>query len=186
MLGNRNIILLGLTGFAAFWGTWGFAFWANALMVRGHGVSPVEAGFIVSLAGIAAIIGKPLIGYLSDALGGRRKWLTIATFVLFAAMLLVFGALSSPSAFQIAAPLLGLGAFLYSPLLAAMVAEASGAALAGSAAGILGGIWQLGSVTVPLVVGVVFQSTGSFEAAMATLAAGPAVAVICMCFVRES
>ena len=186
LLDNRNLLLLGLTGFAALWGTWGFAFWANALMIKGRGFSPVDAGFIVSLIGIAAIIGKPLIGLLSDWLGGRRKWLTFATFVLFAIMLMVFGTLTDKRAFQIAAPFVGLGAFLYSPLMAAMVAEASGVLLAGSAAGILGGFWQLGSVIVPVVVGVVFQSTGSFLAAFATLAAGPVVAALCLLFVREA
>ncbi|HWK45202.1 MAG TPA: MFS transporter [Stellaceae bacterium] len=185
LLRNRNLILLGLTGFAGFWGTWGFAFWANALMIKKHGLSPIEAGFIVSLVGVFAIIGKPLIGLLSDWMGGRRKWLTFGTFVLFAGMLMVFGTLTDRLAFQIAAPFVGLGAFVYSPLMAAMVAEASGVALAGSAAGILGGIWQLGSVIVPLVVGFVFQSTGSFQAAFATLAAGPVLAAICLLFVRE-
>jgi sugar phosphate permease len=186
LLHNRNLLLLGLTGFAGLWGTWGFAFWANALMIKGRGFSPVDAGFIVSLIGIAAIIGKPLIGLLSDWLGGRRKWLTFATFVLFAVMLMVFGTLTDRRSFQIAAPFVGLGAFLYSPLMAAMVAEASGVLLAGSAAGILGGFWQLGSVIVPVVVGVVFQSTGSFQAAFATLAAGPVAAAICLLFVREA
>jgi nitrate/nitrite transporter NarK len=79
----------------------------------------------------------------------------------------------------------GLGAFLYSPLLAAMVAETSGAVLAGSAAGVLASFWQLGSVIVPLVVGIVYQSTGSFLAAFATLAAGPALAAIGILFVKE-
>ncbi len=185
LLRNRNLWLLGLTGFAALWGTWGFAFWANALMVKGRGLSDVEAGFIVSLAGIAAIIGKPAIGLLSDWSGGRGKWLTFATFVLFAVMLTVFGRLTGKAAFELAAPFVGLGAFLYSPLLAAMVAETSGPVLAGSAAGILGAFWQLGSVIVPVVVGAVFQSTGSFQAAFATLAAGPVVAAICILFVRE-
>lgn len=185
LLRNRNLVLLGMTGFAALWGTWGFAFWANALMIKGHGFTAVEAGFIVSLVGIAAIAGKPLIGLLSDWLGGRRKWLTFGTFVLFAVMLMVFGSLTDKAAFMIAAPFVGLGAFVYSPLMAAMVAESSGVLLAGSAAGILNSVWQLGSVIVPVVVGVVFQSTGSFAAAFATLAAGPALAAVCLLFVRE-
>jgi sugar phosphate permease len=185
MLRNRNIVLLGLTGFFAFWGTWGFTFWANALMIKARHFSPIEAGSIIALVGVAAIIGKPLIGLLSDWLGGRRKWLTFATFVLFALMLVVFGSLTSPRAFMIAAPLAGLGAFLYSPLLAAMVAETSGVRLAGSAAGILSGFWQLGSVIVPIVIGVVYQSTGSFQAAFAALAAGPALAAIFLLFTKE-
>jgi nitrate/nitrite transporter NarK len=185
LLGNRNLVLLGLVGFAAFWGTWGFTFWANTLMIKGRGFSAIEAGAVVSLVGIAAILGKPLIGALSDWLGGRCKWLTFATLVLFVVMLMVFGTLTDPVTFKIAAPLVGLGAFLYSPLLAAMVAEASGPVLAGSAAGVLAGFWQLGSVIVPVVVGIVFQSTGSFLAAFATLAAGPALAAIGILFVKE-
>jgi sugar phosphate permease len=153
-------------------------------MIRGHGLSAVEAGFVMSLVGIAAIVGKPLMGFISDWCG-RPKWLTIGILTLFAVMLLVFGTLTNKLAFQIAAPLLGIGVFVYSPLLAVMVAEAAGAALAGSASGLLAGFWQLGSVIVPLVVGVVFQATGSFMVAFATLAAGPALGVVCMLFVQE-
>jgi sugar phosphate permease len=185
LLRDRNFILLALAGFAAFWGTWGFTFWANALMIRGHGLSAVEAGLVMTLAGVAAVIGKPLIGLLSDWLGGCEKWLTIGTLAIFAVMLLVFGTLHDKVAFEIAAPLLGFGAFVYSPLLAVMVADAAGASLAGSASGLAASFWQLGSMIVPVAVGVVFQDTGSFVAALAMLAAGPALAVICMLFVRE-
>lgn len=184
LLRDRNVILLALTGFAAFWGTWGFAFWANALMVRGHGLTPVEAGFVMSLVGIAAIFGKPCIGLLTDWFG-RPKWLTVGILGLFAIMLFVFGTLSDKVAYELAAPLLGIGAFVYSPLLAVMVANAAGPSLAGSATGLTAGVWQLGSVIVPLAVGFIFQATGSFMAALGTLAAGPALGAICMLFVRE-
>ena len=147
-------------------------------MIRGHSLSAIEAGFVMTLVGIAAIIGKPIIGFLSDW-WGRPKWLTIGILTLFTVMLLVFGTLTNKTAFQFAAPLLGIGVFVYSPLLAVMVAEAAGPALAGSATGLTAGFWQLGSVVVPLVVGFVFQATGSFMAAMAALAA------VCMLFVKE-
>lgn len=185
LLRNRTMILLTLAGFGGFWGTWGFAFWANALMIRQHGLSPVEAGGVVSLAGAAAIIGKPAFGWLSDRLGGRPKWLIVGSFVLFAAMLAVFGTLHDRTSFLLAAPLLGLGAFVYSPLLAVLVAEVSGPALAGSATGLTAGFWQLGSVIVPIAVGLVFQGTGSFMAALLVLAAGPCLGAICMLFIRE-
>jgi len=185
LLRNRTMILLTIAGFCGFWGTWGFAFWANALMIRHYGLSPVEAGGVVSLAGAAAMIGKPVFGWLSDRLGGRPKWLIIGSYVLFTLMLVVFGTLSDRLSFLLAAPLLGLGAFVYSPLLAVMVAEVSGAALAGSATGLTAGIWQLGSVIVPVVVGLVFQATGSFVGAFLVLAAGPFLGAACMLFVRE-
>ncbi len=185
VLRQPAMLLITVAGFGGFWGTWGFAFWANALMIRQHGLSPVEAGFVVSLVGVAAIIGKPVFGWVSDRLGGRPKWLIVGCFLLFAAMLLVFGTLTDRRSFQWAAPLLGVGAFVYSPLLAVLVAEFAGPALAGSATGVTSAFWQLGSVIVPLVVGLVFQATGSFMGAFGVLAAGPLLGAACMLFVQE-
>jgi len=173
LLRNRDLLLLSIVGFGALWGTWGFAFWVNALMTKGHGISPVRAGLITATFGAGAIVAKPLIGLLSDWLGGKRKTLILICLASFTAMLLLFGTLHTEMAFFIAAPILGVTAFVYAPLLAAMVAEIAGPALVGSATGMTNAFWQLGNVLVPLAVGVVFQSSNSFGAAFATLAAGP-------------
>lgn len=182
---NRDLMLLSLAGFGALWGTWGFAFWVNALMTKGHGLSPVRAGFITAMFGVGAIFAKPLIGLLSDWLGGRRKALVIVCLISFTAMLLLFGTLHTETAFLIAAPILGVTAFVYSPLMAAMVAESAGPRLVGSATGLTNAFWQLGNVIVPLAVGVVYQSTQSFNAAFVTLAAGPLLGALSMSAVRE-
>jgi sugar phosphate permease len=182
---NRNLRWLGLAGFGALWGTWGFAFWAGALMIRGHGLTPVQSGFVVALFGAAAIVAKPLIGWLSDLLGGRRKALVIGCLLFFAMMMGVFSQLSTLLAFELAGPFLGIGAFAYSPLMNTMVAEASGPGLASSGAGMTNAFWGLGNVIVPSVLGVVFARTGSFELAFATLAAGPILGAVCMMFVSE-
>ena len=76
-------------------------------------------------------------------------------------------------------------AFVYSPLMGAIITEVSGAELAASATGIINALWQIGSVIVPLVVGAVFQSTGSFPAAFVALAIGPAFGALIMLFVRH-
>jgi sugar phosphate permease len=182
---NRDLIFLTLAGFGAMWGSWGFAFWVNALMIRGHGLSAATAGAIVSLFGLGAIVGNPLIGFLSDWLGGLRKLPIIVCLVAFVALLVVFGGLGSEHQFRIVAPILGIAAFVYMPLLTAMVTEVAGVALAGSATGLSNAIWQMGSIIVPVVVGVVFHWTGSFQAAFAALAAGPLFGAVCMTFVRE-
>ncbi len=183
---NRELRLLGLAGFGALWGTWGFAFWAGTLMVRGHGLSVAQSGFVVALFGAGAIVAKPLIGLLSDLLGGRRKALVIACLAFFVVMMLVFSQLSTLSGFAIAGPLLGIGAFAYSPLMNLMVAEASGAGLASSGAGVTNAFWGLGNVIVPSLLGFVFQATGSFVLACLTLSAGPLFGAICMIFTREA
>lgn len=186
LIRNRNLVFIALGGFGAFWGTWGFTFWSNALMIKGHGLSAVEAGLVVALFGVAAIVGKPLVGALADWLGNRNRDITVAVLVFFTVMLLVFGLLDTKVMFFVAAPALGLAAFIYSPIIAALVTEASGVALAGSATGLTAAFWQVGSVIVPVVVGLVFQATNSFYAAFVTLAAGPLFGAVCFWFVRTS
>lgn len=185
LFADRDLVLIAISGFGAMWGTWGFAFWASTLMVRGHQLSPVEAGGIVAMFGIGAIVSKPLIGILSDRLGGIRKVPVIVCLLLFVVTLLVFGKLETKGQFQLIAPLLGVAAFAYSPLLGALVTETAGVSRAGSSAGVTNGFWQLGSVIVPVAVGVVYQSTHSFYAAFLILAAGPLLGSVGLMFVRE-
>ena len=185
LLKNRDVLLLALAGFGSMWGTWGFTFWANALMIKGYGLSAVAAGAITVLFGIGAIVSKPLVGLLSDWLGGRRKLLVMICLFGFTVSLLVFGRMHNVEQFRVIAPLLGVAAFAYSPMLAVMIAEVAGPSVAGSATGLTNAFWQLGSVIVPLVLGAVFQSTHSFFAAFLALSAGPAIALLCMLPVRE-
>ncbi|MCC8952762.1 MFS transporter [Bradyrhizobium sp. Pear77] len=182
---STNFILLSIAGTGAFWGTLGLMAWAIPLMVKEHGLTTVQAGFVIAVAGIAGLFSKPSIGWLSDQFGGRRKALSILSFAFFATILLLFGQLKTLTAFEFAAPLIGIGAFVYSPLLVAMVAEGAGIKLAGSAAGIANAIWQLGSAMAPAAIGAVFQRTQSFSMSFAALAAGPLLAVVLMPFVRD-
>ncbi len=85
---NKDLALLALIGFGALWGTWGFAFWVNALIVKGHGLSGATAGIIAAMFGVGAIFSKPLVGLVSDLLGGKRKPILIVCFASFTAMLL--------------------------------------------------------------------------------------------------
>jgi sugar phosphate permease len=184
LLKKPDLLLVAVAGFGAMWGTWGFAFWANALMAKGRGLAAAEAASIMVLFGIGAVVAKPLIGLLFDRLGGRRRILTLACLGGFGPALLAFGWSSTARAFHNLAPVLGVFAFAYSPPLGAIVAEVAGAELAASATGLTNALWQIGSVTVPVVVGALFQATGSFRVAFAALAAGPAMAAIVMAFVR--
>jgi nitrate/nitrite transporter NarK len=128
------------------WGTWGFAFWATALMVRGYQLSPVDAGLVALIFGIAAAISKPIYGWLSDLLGGKRRNLVIYDLLAFTTMLMVFGLMTTKQGFLVAAPLLGLTAVVYSPLLAAMITEKVEPRFTATATGVINALWQLGSV----------------------------------------
>jgi MFS transporter, ACS family, glucarate transporter len=183
---SRDLWLIGLAGFGGIWGTLGFSSWANTLMTKGSGISPIQAGTVVVIFGVAAVAAKPCIGSVSDLFfGGRRKTLTVIVFLAFFASLLVFGTRGSLAGFLWAAPFLGVAAYAYSPLMVAMLPRIAGVGLAGSAAGATNAMWQLAATIVPTVVGAVFAASGSFFWAFATLAAGPLLGMACMLAVRE-
>lgn len=188
LLGDRLGSRVVLSGplFGGLWGTYGFVTWSNTLMVTGHGIDAVAAGTVVVVFAAAGAVGKPVIGLATDLAGRGRKRPAVAVLVVFAGCLLVFGGMESETAFLVMAAFAGLGAYLYAPLLVAMVPGLSGMALAGSAAGAMNAVAQLGSVTVPVVVGAVYQATGSFPAAFATLAVGPLAGAAALSFVREA
>lgn len=180
VLTHRDLLILGAAGFCSLWGTYGFITWANTLMTTGRGIDAVQAGGVVALFAITAVIMKPVIGIVAARIRFHRKFLAAGILLLFSVMLLVFGSLNSLPAFYLAAPVLGFAAYCYSPIQNALILDYAGDEDAGSAAGTLNAVWQLGSVIVPAVVGPVFAATGSVYAAFVTLAAGPLVAAVLM------
>ena len=145
----------------------------------------MQAGGVVAIFGIAAVLAKPFIGVLSDLGGARRRVPTMLVLGMFVVTLLLFGAADTLTAYLWIAPFLGVAAYVYSPLMVALIPQLAGVRLAGSAAGVTNAFWQLGSTVVPVVLGVVFQTTHSFFAAFATLAAGPLFAMLLMLGIRE-
>jgi sugar phosphate permease len=182
---NRNLFFLALSGLGVFWGIVGFTNWANALMVKGHHLPLVRAGYIVALFGIGAMLGKPLIGFVADWLGGHFKALAIFCMGSYAVMLLLFGQLSTETAFLIAAPFAGVTCQWSIPIMATMITEEATVNLAGSATGLTNALWQVAGTAVPIVIGIVFQATHSFSVAFGVLASGPAFGVLMLLFVRE-
>lgn len=186
ILRNRNLMLVAVAGFGGCWGTYGFITWSNTLMIKGHSVTPSTAGFIVALFAALGVFGKPLIGIVSDRFNGARRVPAMIVLGCFAITLIVFGMLSTPIGFLLAAPFLGLSAYCYLPLLVALIPRLVSSHVVGSSAGVTNAFWNIGSVLVPITVGAVFAASGkSFLAAFATLAAGPVVAMVALYFVDE-
>lgn len=185
LLRNRDLLLLAVTGFGGLWGTYGFVTWSNTLMVKANGIDPVDAGTVLVIFAGVAVVAKPMVGWVTDRLRLGQKLPIIVILVVFSGTLLTFGSLSGLTQFMVCAPLLGLGAYAYSPLTAALTPALAGRDLVGSAAGGVNAVWQLGSVVVPAVVGFVFHATGSFYAAFIVLAIGPFVGAATCCFIRS-
>ena len=147
-----------------------------------------NAGGVFDAVGVAitAVVVKPIVGFVSDRFyGGARRMPAVLILVLFVVTLLVFGNLTSATAFLWLAPLLGAAAYGWTTLLVALVPRLVPSAVTGTASGFANAFWQLGSVIVPLAVGGAFAATGSFTVAFLTLAAGPALGALVMLAVRE-
>ncbi|MBR8030144.1 MFS transporter [Burkholderia cenocepacia] len=186
LLSNVDLVFVTIAGLGANWATWGFIFWANALMQKGYGFTAVQTGGVIAIFGVVGMLSKPLIGTLSDWIGPPRRRLAAATLLVFCGTLLWFGTRHSLTEFQFAAFAVGAVAFCWGPLVTSMVTELAGLELAGTAVGITNAIFQVGTTAVPIIVGYAYAQSGSFLAAFSVLALGPAVAVICLLFVRES
>jgi sugar phosphate permease len=181
LLRNPGLIIATISGFGFLWGVWGFAFWANALLVTGRELSPVRAGFIVACYGFSGIVANPGMGWIADRVGYSKRTILIGLAAVFAFCLVLFGHLESVPSLMICATILGLSAS-GAILVATMVVDAVDNKLAGSASGLAIALWSLGNVIVPVVVGAVYQWTSSFGAALGTLAAGPAAAMLMLLF----
>ncbi|MEU0971052.1 MFS transporter [Streptomyces sp. NPDC005917] len=183
---NRSLVLTCVTGFGGFWGLYGFVTWANALMIKGHGIDSARAGLVVSVFAVSAIAVKPVVGFVTDRFfGGARRGPTAAILAVFAVTLVCFGELGNSTALIWLAPLLGAAAYGWTPLVVALVPRLVPSSVTGSASGIANATWQLGSVVVPVVVGMVFSATGSFSAAFLALAAGPFIGCLVMLAVTD-
>lgn len=186
LLQNRELFLLCACGLGGVYATVGFASWGNALLTKEYGISPVVAGSIAAWFGFGAVVAKPVLGWLSDVWRESARLLAIGCLGAFSLFLLLFGQCSQISQFYALAPFLGAAAYGYTPLLMSHVTKISGHNSAGAAAGFSNAMWQIGSAISPLLVGYVYSNTHSFKTALATLAVGPAIGVICLVCVSGS
>lgn len=162
MFKNRNLVLLGLSGFFAMAATWGTASWANTYLNGQLNLSLVTAGSWMSLYAVASVIAKPLTGSLMDKFKRKNKkyYLSVLLLVLVPA-LMWFSRNNSVSALYLLIPLLGVTAFAYSPVMNTFIGELVPVEKTGAAVGFVNTIWQLGSLSAPIGMGVILDSFGN-------------------------
>ncbi len=186
LLKNKNLMLAALAGFGAMWGTWGTATWANTYMNKSLNLTLVQAGYFMSSYGLFALLGKPVSGIMNDILGKKRKLLLSVILLLFAVVLIWFGSNRSVNMLYFLAPLLGVVAFVYSPIMNTMIGDLADKKLVGTATGFVNTIWQMGSLLSPIVVGSVIDAgAGNYFYAFVTLAIGPVLAAAIILLVKE-
>ena len=182
---SRNFRWLALANTGGPWGTFGFATRTTTLLVDRFALSPAQAGLIVASYGAGGLAAKLLMGVVSDAVGGRRKLLATGCLGVCAVGLELFGNLTSRSGFQLLAPVLGVFAFAWNPLVTTMIAE-SARSVAGSAAGLSMLLTVAADSVQPALIGLIYHATHSVPLVFAIFAAGPLLAAYSVTRVAEN
>ena len=183
---NRNLMVLALSGFFAMAATWGTATWANTYMNKSLHVSLVTAGALMSTYGLAGALCKPISGMLSDIFYNKKKYLISILLFCLVPSLLWFGSNTNAQILYILVPILGVFAFVYSPVMNTLIGELVPLRLAGTAAGFINACWQLGSLFAPFTIGLALDlSNNNYFYAFAILALCAFLSGVTILFIRQ-
>jgi ACS family tartrate transporter-like MFS transporter len=169
-LRNPDVWHLALIYFLVVVGLYGFALWLPQLVKTIPGLSNFQIGLVTAVPYLVAAVGMVLVGGRSDRTGERYLHMAVSTLVGAVGFVLA-AYLRSPVplvvalavvAFGVLAPI---GVFWSLP-----TGFLKGRAAAGGIA-FINSIGALGGFVGPYAVGLVRERTGSFEAALLTLAA---------------
>jgi OFA family oxalate/formate antiporter-like MFS transporter len=149
--------------FALFSATWFSIFTPLVHLVplaRGLGIDPLVAATLVSAIGMAGIIGRLVMGSVSDRIG-RRPAIGVGL-VLQVAAFLGFAEVGALSGLYAASITFGFSYGAVSALFPAMVADFFGRGQAGSLVGILFAMAGSMAAWGPLSAGFIYDRTGSY------------------------
>jgi len=133
------------------------------------GISPMDAAFTLSLLGITNILGRLVVGRLSDTLGGKPLGVTCALVMFFSLIGLVWAnQLWMIYAFAMVYGFLWGGS---GTVITVLTADIFGTRNLGTIMGMMTGGWAVGAAIGPAIGGVMFDMSGHYSAAFAAGAA---------------
>ena len=180
---------------SAFGGFWGIPF----LMQNDH-LHKTSAAFLLSLIFVGFGVGTPLAGWLSDRIHNRKRVMASGTFLAMV-LLIVLIYVPALSAIEVGVLVFLIGFFIGCFFVSfAMIKEINSPLVAGTAIGFINMFNALfGALTEPLVghvidsfwqghavMGVRVFSDFDYQMGMSILPVGMLVALILICFIRET
>jgi OFA family oxalate/formate antiporter-like MFS transporter len=163
---------------AAFSATWIPVFIPLVHLVRyarDLGFTPLIAASLISALGVGAVIGRLVMGVVSDRLG-RRPTVALAM-AMQAAAFVAFVVVRELGALYATALLFGYSYGAVSTLFTAIIGDLFGRARAGTLVGVLFAMAGSMAGVGPLIAGALYDATGSYTPAFAVSAALNVVAV---------
>ncbi|OGK94967.1 MAG: hypothetical protein A2W08_13320 [Candidatus Rokubacteria bacterium RBG_16_73_20] len=132
-----------------------------------HGISALAAASVVSLVGLASIVGKTGGGWLSDTIGRRVTYtLGMACVVASVGVLGLLARTPGPLPAYAYGALVGVGYSVTAPLLPALVSDLFRGRHFGTIVGIVQVANSVGGAAGPWLGGRVFDLTGSYRDAL--------------------
>lgn len=161
-----------------------FLTWFPVYLVQDRGMSILKAGVIASVPAICGFMGGVLGGIISDAMlrrGHSLTWSRKAPLVLGMLMSTSMIACNYIDAEWLVVAVMAIAYFGkgFGAVGWAVVADTAPKQIAGLCGGIFNGVGNMAGITTPIVIGIILQTTGSFEGALIFVAANALVAMFC-------
>ena len=171
ILGNRNLILMGLVGFCGLWVQIGFGSVGNDYLVTVFGLNLKAAGGVMVFYGLAGLAVSLAAGWLSGKLPRHKKSLTVVCFLLMAGFCFLFGRLDSMTAVLVGAGLIGMAVSFANAIQSILIADFTPTEWLATAGGVTNSIFQVGALLSPLIIGRAIGG-GDFSPTWLLLGAG--------------
>jgi ACS family glucarate transporter-like MFS transporter len=164
--------------------TYFFITWFPVYLVKERGLSILNAGFVASIPAICGFVGGILGGVLSDYMLKRGFSLSTArktpiVLGMLMSMAMVFCNYTDTVwvvVFFMALAFFGKG---IGALGWAVMSDAAPKEITGLAGGVFNMCGNISSITTPIIIGYIVQTTGSFNGALVFVAANGLVAALC-------
>jgi MFS family permease len=146
------------------------------------GVAEMTAAITLGLVGGVSIVGRIVIGRVSDRIGRRASFIIV--FLLMAVMMLWLLEARQPWQFYLFSAIFGFGYGGFVPLFPAVVGDWFGMKFHGSIFGVLSLAVAIGGAIGPLLAGYVFDITGSYDIAIIVGAVALFIAAGCSFIIK--
>lgn len=130
------------------------------LYAKGEGLNDAQIGILLGTQLVAAMVGKPLAGKISDQIG--RKPMIVTGLTLCAVSLPLIAMVSLFWILLFLCTLFGIGMAIVTPSTNALVADLAKEGQLGAAMGVFGTIWDMGEALGPIVAGLLIGVMGYF------------------------
>lgn len=184
----RLTIALTLMNACTLFAWWGFNLWIPAYLSLpadqgGVGLSPTTMSQFVVMMQVGMWFGYVTFGFISDAIGRRRTYVTYLAFA--AVLMLAYGQTRSPALLLALGPIVAFFGTGYFSGFGAVTAEIYATRIRATAQGFTYNIGRIASAAAPFVVGSLAQSRG-FAAAFGVAAAAFLLAALLWLMIPET